>query len=551
MSADKHDVIIIGAGAGGSFAALRLAKAGLKVLLIERGPRFDPSKDYYLNEPEWEFKDPFVKHIPDTYVSVPKPLSSKFSHIKSTLFKNEFTSREFSYERACGVGGSTLKYQAEAHRFPPQAFKMKSLFNVGADWPIKYEDIAPYYEQAEQILGVAGTKHDLFPKETPYPNPPHPLSCASQKVAAGCKKLGFNLVQNSLAILSRPIEGRLACVYCKLCSKGCMIGDKSSTDVAVLPYAEVTGNLNLIADTAVIKILIDKKGKAKGVLAVNMKDQKEYVFQSRAIVLASGAIETPRLLLNSRNKFYPDGLLNNNGIVGAYLMDNIFAAVLFLFSEKVHSYKGVSIDSRVWDFMVPKPAQGQDRGFSLGSAGAPDGLIGPASFAMKIADGYGRKHREFVEKYYGAHSMVFGIAEHLPKKTNRVGIDKNEKDKLGMPKARVDVTLDSSDHKIIEKMLTLCKDIANASGAEKIISHYTTYDVSSATHVSGTVRMGLKSRESAVNSYGQGHSIKNLFVADASVLPTQGCGASPSLTIQALALRTADHILSEFKKKNL
>lgn len=551
MSADKSDVIIVGAGAGGSFASYGLSRAGLKVVLIELGPSFEPARDYYTDQPDWEFKEPFKKHVPQTYTSELKPLDKKFEHLRTTILNNKLTHREFTYVRACGVGGSTLRYQGEAHRFPPHAFRMKSLYGMGVDWPVSYADMAPYYEKAESLLSVAGSLNPFFPKETPYPNPPHPLSCASQKVADGCKKLGLNLVPNTLAILSRQSKTRPACIYCKLCASGCMPGDKSSTDVAVIPYAIQTGNLKIMTETAVLKIIVSKTGLAEGVLVFDKKTGEKTMLKARTVILAGGAIETPRLLLNSSDSLFPNGLLNSEGFVGAYLMENLMSAVLFLFNEKVGSYKGLPIDSKVWEFSAPQIKKGYNRGFSIGSMGAPDGIIGPASFALMVARGYGKDHRMFMEKYYGAHSMVFCLAEHLPKATNRLVIDKEAMDEFGMPKAKADIELDHEDLAILDKMIALSKDIALASGAARILGQYSNYDYSSASHACGTARMGFKEKDSVVNSNCQSHAVKNLFITDASILPTQGCGASPSLTIQALALRASDHIISEFKKDNL
>lgn len=548
MSAYDADVIVVGSGAGGSLTAYGLAMAGVKVILLEMGPRFDPAKDYFLNDADWEMKNPFLKHIPDTFTAPMKQLDDKYFHLSSSILQRGLNRREFDYHRACGVGGTTLRYQGEAHRFPPHAFRMKTVYGMAEDWPISYADIDPYYLKVETLLGVAGNPHPLFPRTAPFPNPAHPLSCASSRVAEACRKLGMTLSENTLAILSRPSGKRPACIYCKLCSLGCMIGDKGSADIAVLPAAEKTGKLKIRSNSVAIGILTNKKGRAEGLVVSDRLTGKKTRLRSRVVVLAGGAIETPRLLLNSANKFFPQGLCNRNAMVGTHLMENLEVGLLFVFPKKVKSYQGVSIDSKVWDFAVPDPGKGRERPFTLASCGAPDGVIGPASFAMKLAKGFGKKHRQFVEKYYGAHAMVFGIAEQLPRRSNRVMLDPEEKDEHGMSKALVDVTLDDGDHKALDVMLDLCRDLAKASGAEKLLGHYTTYDVSSATHVCGTARMGRDPKTSVVDSWGRSHEIRNLFIADASVLVTQGCGASPSLTIQALALRTADHITLALKK---
>ncbi len=548
MNAHDADVIVVGSGAGGSLTAFGLAMAGVKVLLLELGPRFDPSKDYFLSDPNWELKNPFLKHIPDTYTAPMKKLDDAYFHLSSSVLQRGLNRREFDYHRACGVGGTTLRYQGEAHRFPPHAFRMRTEHGMAEDWPISYADLDPYYLKIEELLGVAGNPHPLFPRTAPYPNPAHPLSCSSSRVAEACRKLGMTLSENTLAILSRPSSTRPACIYCKLCSLGCMVGDKGSTDIAVLPVAEKTGKLKIRPNCVAVKIVTSRKGRAEGVIVADRLTGRQTRLRSRVVVLAAGAIETPRLLLNSANKEFPAGLCNRHGVVGTHLMENLETGVIFVFPRKMKSYQGVSIDSKIWDFAAPDPRKGRERSFTLASCGAPDNVIGPASFAIKVAKGFGKKHRQFVEKYYGAHAMVFGIAEQLPRRTNRVMLDPEEKDEYGMPKALVDVALDEGDHKALDVMLDLCRELAKASGAEKLLGHYTTYDVSSATHACGTARMGSDPKTSVVDSWGRSHAIRNLFIADASVLVTQGCGASPSLTIQALALRTADHIAAALKK---
>jgi choline dehydrogenase-like flavoprotein len=549
MATDEPDVIVIGAGAGGMMAAYGLVQTGMRVLLLEAGPRFNPGRDFAVGIDGFEFKRPFQKYLPDTWHAVPKPYPPDYDHLRTDLYPTP-TQRGIVYERACGVGGSTLRYHAEAHRFPPEAFKTKTFVDKGTDWPLSYDDLAPYYERAEWLLGVSGQPHAAFPKQGPYPNPPHPFSPSSRLIASGCEKLGFELWPNPLAILSRPYQGRLPCVYCKSCVDGCVVGDKSSVDVAILPKIEATGQLKLRSGTTALQIFLDKKDNAQGVLAANVKTGQLETIKSRIIVLSLGAIETPRILLNSSCSRHPDGLCNSSGLVGKHLMENIHAGVVFYLDRKMETYKGLPIDGKVFDFMVPKAGARPAIGFTISAYGAPDFAKEPSTFALWLAKGYGKAHREFVEKYFGAHVMVFATAEHFPDASNALYLSK-EKDRFGFPKALLDVALTVDDFEMLERMLLLTVDLATASGAVKIAGQMTSLDDASASHVGGTARMGLDAKTSVVNGYGQCHEIKNLFITDASVLPTQGCGLSPSLTIQALALRTADFIAQEAKRQSL
>ena len=546
---DEPDVIVLGAGAGGMMAAYGLIQSGMKVLLLELGPRFNPARDYAVGMDGYEFRRPFGKHIPDTWLAVPKPYPPGRHHLRTDLYPTP-SQRQIVYERACGVGGSTLRYHAEAHRFPPEAFKTGTLFRKGVDWPLAYEDLAPYYEKVEWLLGVSGRAHAAFPGQGPYPNPPHPFSPSSRLIASGCRRLGFELWPNPLAILSRPYQGRLPCVYCKACIDGCVVGDKSSGDVAVLPRIETTGRLALRSGVTALQVLLDGRGNAEGVLAADVKTGKLETLRAKIVVLALGAIETPRLLLNSSCSKYPRGLCNSSGLVGAHLMENIHAGVVFYLDARLETYKGVPIDGKVFDFIIPKAGTAPPIGFTISAFGAPDFAKEPSTFALWLAKGYGKAHREFVEKYFGAHVMVFATAEHFPNAANTLTLAE-EKDRFGFPKALLDVDLTADDLHMLEKMLRLCIDLADASGAVKTAGQMTSLDDGSASHVGGTARMGSHPDTSVVNGYGQSHDIKNLFITDASVLPTQGCGLSPSLTVQALALRTADFIGREAKRQNL
>jgi choline dehydrogenase-like flavoprotein len=210
----------------------------------------------------------------------------------------------------------------------------------------------------------------------------------------------------------------------------------------------------------------------------------------------------------------------------------------------LETYKGVPIDSRLLDFARPDPDRGFPRGFVIASMGAPDYLQGPAAFALWIAPGYGRAHRRFVEKHYGAHAMIYGIAEQGPREGNALTLDPEQKDPWGVPKARVDARLNVEDCTLLALMRRQCAHILEATGGTTLLGQYSAYDISRATHAVGTARMGTHKDNSVVDAFCRCHDIPNLYIMDGSVLPTQGCGCSPSLTIQALALRAAEKMAS-------
>lgn len=548
---NNYDAIIIGSGAGGGTVAYRLTKAGLQVLLLEQGPRFDPVKDYPLGKNDWEKWDHFEKNNPDSYTSEPHELEHNAGDIMSMLHGRRLSHRNtthFKYVRASGVGGSTLRYQAEMHRFSEHAFRMKSLFDMGEDWPITYADIVPFYQEAEKLLGVAGDHKNPFkPRRGPFPMPAHPLGCPSQKIQAGAKKLGLNLLPNSLAVPSRPYRGRPACIYCRGCGNGCVIGDKGSVDVVMINPAMETGKLTIKTGARALQIEVDKKGIAQAVIWQGKNGLEKS--RGKTIVVSCGAIETPRLLLNSASAIFRDGLANSSGTVGAHLMTHLSYTSIVLFGQPLKSYQGLPIDSRIWDYSTPAMIKKQGGGFALGVMGAPEGLVSPARFASFIAPGWGKNHKQYMKKYYGAHSAVFGVAEHLPNKKNRVTLS-GTNDSTGKPKAHVTVAFREKDLELMRHMRKRCQEVAEASGT-KILSTLSSLDFMGATHIGGTARMGNNKKNSVVNAFGQCHDVKNLFIADNSVFVTQGSGDSPALTIMALALRTADYIVSETKRNNL
>jgi choline dehydrogenase-like flavoprotein len=544
-----YDAIVVGSGAGGGTVAYRLTKAGLRVLLLEQGPRFDPVKDYPLGRNDWERWDQFDNWNPDSYVSSSQFLGEKARGLMSAIGGRHFKSKPestFKYERATGVGGSTLRYQAETHRFPEHAFSMKNIFGLSEDWPISYKDLEPYYAEAEVLLGVAGDHRNPFKAARgPFPMPAHPLGCPGQRIKKGAEKLGLSLIQNALAIPNRPYGGRPACIYCRGCGYGCVIGDKGSVDVVMVPPAEASGRLTVKTGARALHITTNAEGKAEAVVWKEKGGiEKSY---GKVVVVSCGAIETPRLLLNSKSSRFPDGLANTNGLVGTSLMTHLSVALMVYFDKPLKSYQGLPIDSRIWDFSAPERIKEQGGGFVLGVMGAPEGIVSPARFALG-APAWGRSHKEYMKRHYGAQSAIFGVAEQHPRKENRITLA-GVKDNDGMPKANVHASLHDSDLRLLRLMMQRCGELADVSGVEKV-AIFTCLDTMGSTHVGGTARMGTSSKDSVVDSFGRSHDVKNLFIADTSVFVTQGCGDSPSLTVMSLALRTAEHIASEMKKGN-
>ena len=562
MSAKKEaDVCIIGSGAGGAPVAYALGKAGFSVVVLEAGPRYKPT-EYHLAQKEWEqypypqpFVDPKYGRKKDLYTyNTPEKLNPNYKGLRSWskaqgYYNSTDIRRPPHIQRAKGVGGTTLHYQGEAHRFSPFGFETMSLYGVGEDWPITYKDLEPYYDKAEKLLGVAGLEGNPFkPPRGPFPNPPHDLSCASKRVKVGFDKVGLHLWPNSLNIISRPFDGRPPCNYCNGCFLGCMMRAKGSMDVTLIPKSEATGNVEVRPNSVVREIAINKSGKVDGVVYFD-SEKVEKKQEARIVVVSAGAVESPRLLLNSKSSQFPDGLTNNSGMVGKNFMETVIYSNTVLFSEPIQSYKGLQIDSRAWDYNEPRKENNFMGGVVFGVSALD--LLGPLSYAQKLAPGWGREHKDFMTRYYGHAVNVFAIGEQLPHEGNMITIDPEVSDYYDIPVARISTKLSENDLEILSFMQRQCNEIVEAAVAVDKVREFGSYDLSMISHMGGTCRMGTDPKRSVLNPYCQSHDVKNLFVVDSSCFVTQGGGDSPSLTIHAIAFRAADFIIRESKMGNL
>lgn len=543
---EKYDCIVIGSGPGGAPLAWKLASNGMKVLIIEAGSRYDPYKDYPLNQNDWENEGfPYREKIRNTFGNK-QLLDQKYKHLeswnKSSGKLNRKDERKYlKYNQVIGVGGTTLHFQGEAHRLNTSAFRMKSLFGVAEDWPIDYNDLEPYYSEAEKIVGVAGPDEIPFrPKKNPFPLPPHKLSYASQVIEKGCKKLDLELTPNSVAILSHLYRDTPPCNYCNGCVWGCPRRDKGSVDVTFIPLAEDTGRCSILTNAFASRIEVEKKNgqkKAKGVVYYD-GDGNEHFVEGNYIAVACGAVETPRLMLNSG--------INESGFVGKNFMETLFYNVVAFHPQRLDSYRGIPIDSVIWKWNSPDPGLGFTGGLRLyPTAGS---AMGPVHYAQRYFDGWGEEFVKNIEKWFGHAIAIGGIGEFLPNENTFVTVDERVKDEFGVPVASIQSFLGASELKCLDFMAKTSREILSASGAEEIVEEYSAYDFFSATHVYGTCRMGKDPEKSVVGPDLRSHEVGNLFITDASVFPSSGGGEAPSLTIEALSLRAADLLVDNIKK---
>jgi len=398
---------------------------------------------------------------------------------------------------------------------------------------------------------VAGPTQDrVRPRSEPYPLPAHRLSYASQQLLAGSRKLGLNWVPNALAALSKAYDGRPACNYCGNCNRGCPRTDKGSVDVTFLRQARATGNCSIRAQCHVTHI---ETAADDRVGAVVFRDAKgaEHRIAARAVVVACGAVETPRLLLLSKGRHAPEGLANESGLVGKHFMETLFWSSSGLHPGPLGSNRGLPSDSICWDFNAPDAIAGVIGGCRLYAGVAEAGLVGPINYAARAVGGWGRSHKKAMREVFGNVLSVGAIGESLPNPESFVDLDPGQRDANGLPLARIHSFLRDAELRRLDFMANKAREILKASGVAQIFEEYGTYDLFSATHVFGTCRMGRDPGASVVDPHGRSHRWRNLFVTDASVFPSSGGGESPSLTIEALAIRSAEHLAGLMQRREL
>ncbi|HLI70598.1 MAG TPA: GMC family oxidoreductase [Ktedonobacteraceae bacterium] len=509
LQSQEVDFCIVGVGSGGGVALQRLARAGFRVLGIEAGPFWDTERDWVSDEAG----------------------SHKlyWNDLRITGGEDPITLGENNSGK--GVGGGSVHWAAFAPRLHPSDFRVFSLDGVGVDWPISYDVLKPYYEMLEREIPVSGPAY--FPWGDPhgYIYGSHPLGGVGEVLVRGCSKLDIPVVAGGpIAILAGSHGDRPHCIYRGFCLQGCKVGAKQSTLISHVPDA-IRHGAEIRANCMVSRIHM-KNGLATGVSYLDPAGKER--FQPAKVILVCGyAIETPRLLFNSACSGFEQGLANSSGTLGKYLMVQIGNVVSGRFEDPIRMYKAPPAHAMTEEFYETDPRNDFARGFAIQTVGPLPIAFAKQMVVARGAWGWGLRK---VMMDYNHWSSLGVLGEILPWEDNRVELAE-EKDQYGLRVAKVTFRLHENDKKVAKAGVQKVSEVLYAAGAQEVAEE------PRYAHLVGGARMGDDPRASVVDKFGRTHDILNIFICDGSVLPTQG-SANPGLTIQALAARTADYLIS-------
>jgi len=534
---EEFDVLIIGSGPSGSVAAKYMTEAGMSVVMLEQGDWVDPG-DYPGDKPEFELAGGKQWHPAPNFRDLERdyPINTKESDVEPLM--------------ASAVGGSATIFGGHWVSFLPSDFRVKTLDGVADDWPFTYEDQLPHLLAVEHALGISGTAgNTTYPPQGSYPTPNIPIGKVGLKLASGLDNLGWHWWPGSNAMPSVPYNGLNPCARRGTCMFGCNEKAKWSPDLNFIPESVKSG-LKLIAGARVREIeYSDDKQRVTGAIYID-KNGRERRQLAKTVIVCANTIGTPRILLNSKSKTFPNGLANNSGLVGKRLMMHPFGLVMGHFDEDLESWRGPSgMLIETMQFYETDESRGFVRGAKWGgmSGGGPlstKGFVGSEVFidGGKIEDSWGVNWHKMMERRFGRTGLYAIIGEDLPEESNAVTIDDDLVDSDGIPAPKVVYKTSENSKRLLDFHSARAEDALLAAGA--IETQVCPQMRESGWHLLGTCKMGFNKEDSVVNEWGQAHDVPNLFVFDGSTFPTSG-GANPTATIMAVAHRQTMHMINE------
>ena len=558
MHKNQFDAIVVGTGISGGWAAKELCEKGLKTLVLERGRDVKHIVDYEDMKAPWELPHRGRKTQEDIRRSPIQSGVYNFHETSKNFFVNDHDQpyeqvKPFEWARGYQVGGRSLIWGRQCYRRSDVDFEANARDGYGVDWPIRYKDIAPWYDYVESFVGVSGSKEGLPHLPDGNFQPPMPMNCLEKYVAERVKK-GFNgerlIIHGRTANLTQQIGTRGPCQYRGKCESGCSYGGYFSSNAATLPAAAATGTMTLRPFSVVSEVLYDKeKRKAIGVRVIDAETLEVFEYYAKVIFLNASTLNTTLILLNSKSDAFPNGLGNGSGQIGHNLMDMPYGmgatGTFEGFKDKF------TFGSRPTGIFVPRFRNINEktksphflRGYTY-QGGAGRGRI-------SWADGVGTQLKEKLSEA-GTWSMsITAWGEHLPYYDNKVTLDPVKKDKFGMPVLRIDCEFRENEKKLGEDAMNSAAEILEMGGLKNVKTYDRGKIPGSCIHETGTARMGKDPKTSVLNKWNQMHEVPNVFITDGSAMASSSCIPGPSITYMALTARAVDYAVSEMKKGNI
>ena len=563
-TAEAYDVVVVGSGAGGGMTAYALTKAGVRVLMLECGRDYDPARQINMlgrdedapllavgNEDK-----PWGYHYATGGGGTEIP-GEPYTHGEGT---------GFSWFRTRELGGRTNHWQRNSFRMGPRDFKPFSRDGLGVDWPMTYEEVAPWYDRVEGLLGVYGTNHGFdnhpdSPEEVLH-TPPAPR-VSDLVVAAAAEKFGMPCVPARRMVLTKPMpDGRNACFWASACSRGCSIGAAFQSTTSLLPWAQATGLLDIVTDAMVYEVETGADGRATGVTYIDKATGEHKSVRARIVALAASAGETARILLNSKSSRKPDGLANQGGQVGRNLTDTVGSKIVAQIPmlENRPRYNedgamGIHVYIPFWEYdRMDRGELDFPRGYHYETDGAfPAPGLGAGGTA-RFADGYGQSLKEDARRYYGSVVEFNQRGEMIPNEKSFAEIDPEVRDAFGIPVLKFSFEHSQHEHNQVRHFRDATLGLIDALGGNVLEGAGEPEDMINmggrVVHEVGTARMGDDPETSALNAFGQAWDVPNLFVMDGASFASKA-HKNPTLTILALAMRNTDHMISLMKRGEL
>lgn len=561
----QYDAIVIGSGMSGGWSAKELAEKGLKVLVLERGQKITPAKDYVDFRNPWD--NPNFDQIPQEEAQKHYPIQSKVTYAVTNSTKHFWVKddespythpkdKPYDWLRGNHTGGRSIMWGRQSYRLGPQDFLANKEDGHGTDWPIRYEDLAPWYDYVETFAGISGSKENLPQLPDSVFQPAFELNCAEKEFKANLESAfeTRKVIPARVAHLTKPTQeqmalGRGPCQVRNHCNKGCSFGAYFSANSATLPAAMRTGNCTIVNNAIVESLEYDEsKNRVSGVHVIDAETGKKSVYTARIIFLNASAIASAQILLQSRSKAFPNGLANSSDQVGRNLMDHVSAAraqgIFDGFKDKYYYGR------RPGGIYIPRYANITEhdkpylRGFGFQGSGWRAGWSG-----NRPGIGADFKKANQQPGVWGLTIYVFG--EILPNPNNRVTIDMQKKDKWGIPVPHIDAKMGKNEEVMMREAQKDAVAMLEAAGL-KYVTPAADVELElslpgNRIHEMGTARMGRDPKTSVLNEWCQAHDVPNLFITDGACMPSGGC-QNPSLTYMALSARAADHAVKLFKE---